>query len=161
MKKILVSEASNCTGCRICEVICALEKGEGCNPEKSRIRIIKSEEAGVDVPAICHHCEDPLCQKACPVEAIVKDPETGAVIVIADTCIGCNECVMVCPYGAISMDNDRGIVMKCDLCQGNPQCVEFCPKGALLYERGDVIHARVRESKHERIVEAVAKSLVI
>lgn len=161
MKKILTCIISNCTGCRICELICALEKGDGCNPAKARIKIIKVEESGTDVPGICQHCEDPPCQDVCPVEAIIRDPDTGAVILMEDVCIGCRACTLVCPYGAITMDVDRGVMIKCDLCQGNPQCVEFCPKGALIYERPDVIDARNREYRHREIMRSFSKTVEI
>jgi carbon-monoxide dehydrogenase iron sulfur subunit len=155
MKKILSFNVSDCTGCRICELVCALEKGEGANPAKSRIVIIKSEESGTDVPGICQHCENPPCQDVCPVEAIRRDPKTEAVILKQDVCIGCRACTLVCPYGAITMDVDRGVMMKCDLCEGRPRCVELCPKGALIYERTDVIDAKNREARHQPIIKSV------
>jgi Fe-S-cluster-containing hydrogenase component 2 len=152
MKKILAFDIEKCTGCRICELVCALEKGEGCNPARARIRIVKSDESGIDVPGICQHCEEPPCQDVCPVEAIVRDPETQAVILRSDVCIGCRACTLVCPYGAITMDPERGVMVKCDLCGGNPRCVEFCPKDALVYERADVLEAKRRDSKHQGII---------
>lgn len=159
MKKILSFNISDCTGCRICEVICSLEKGEGINPAKSRIRIIRSDESGIDVPGICHQCEDPPCKDVCPVEAIRNDPETEAVILKQDVCIGCRACMLVCPYGAITMDAERRVMNKCDLCQGSPKCVEFCPKEALIYERTDVIDARNLEKRHREIIRNFAKSV--
>lgn len=159
MKKILAVNIGDCTGCRICEVICALEKGEGCNPSKARIKVITSEESGIDTPAICQHCKNPPCQDVCPVDAIVRDPQTDAVILREDLCIGCRACTLVCPFGAITTDVDRDVMIKCDLCQGNPQCVEFCPTGALQYERIDVIETRNMEKKHREILEAFSKSL--
>ena len=147
MKKVLAFNIENCTGCRICELICGLEKNNECNPAKSRIKIIKSEESGIDVPLMCQHCEDPPCRDVCPVEAIIKDPETGAVILREDLCIGCRACTLVCPYGVITMDVDRGVMVKCDLCQGNPQCAEICPKGALVFERVDILEARNIEKR--------------
>jgi len=159
MRKILSFNISDCTGCRICELACSLEKGEGANPSKSRIKIIKSEESGVDVPGICQHCENPPCQDVCPVEAIRRDPATEAVLLKQDVCIGCRACTLVCPYGAITMDMDRGVMLKCDLCEGKPQCVELCPKGALIYERTDVVDARNREDRHKEIIKTFTKSI--
>jgi len=161
MKKILSFNIKDCTGCRLCEVICALEKGEGANPAKARIRIIKSEETGVDVPGICQHCENPPCQDVCPVEAIRRDSKTEAVILKQDVCIGCRACTLVCPYGAITMDVERGTMVKCDLCEGKPQCVELCPKGALVYERADVIDARNKEARHQGVIRAFSKTIEV
>ncbi len=156
MKKVLAFDIDKCTGCRICEMVCALEKGEGCNPEKARIKIVRVDEFGLDVPGICQHCEDPPCMDVCPVEAIVRDPETKAVVLRGEVCIGCRACTLVCPYGAISMDQERGVMTKCDLCGGNPQCVEFCPKGALEYDRIDVLEARKRETRYRKILQPMA-----
>jgi len=67
--------------------------------------------------------------EACPVEALERDPHTGAVVPIPEECIGCHACVEACPFGVIQIVSDQ--VVKCDLCQGNPACVAACPTGAL------------------------------
>jgi len=43
---------------------------------------------------------------------------------------------MVCPYGAIKMDLERKVAVKCDLCAGLdvPACVANCPNEALVYK---------------------------
>ena len=68
---------------------------------------------------------------------MTRDPETGAIRHDDDRCVGCWSCVMVCPFGAIRLDHERGKVgSKCDLCegQGTPACVAHCPNEALVYE---------------------------
>jgi len=44
MEYVLTIDPTNCNGCRICESVCALFHEQECNPEKSRIRILVSEE---------------------------------------------------------------------------------------------------------------------
>ncbi|MFH1087817.1 MAG: 4Fe-4S dicluster domain-containing protein [Chloroflexota bacterium] len=40
---------------------------------------------------------------------------------------------VACPLGGIDMDDDTGLAVNCDQCDGKPACVEFCPAGALQY----------------------------
>jgi Fe-S-cluster-containing dehydrogenase component len=56
------------------------------------------KENGLAPP--CRNCEAPLCRQVCPADAVYKDPLTGIVEHNEDRCVGCNMCVMVCPFGA-------------------------------------------------------------
>jgi len=62
------------------------------------------------------------------------DQETGRVIHDAEKCIGCWTCVMVCPFGALTINEDTPL--KCDLCPKLevPACVTNCPNEALTME---------------------------
>ena len=71
--------------------------------------------------------------QACPVEAITKNMETGAMEVNENTCVGCKVCTIACPFGTINYVSDTGKVAKCDLCGGDPKCAEACPTGAITY----------------------------
>ena len=55
------------------------------------------------------------------------------VLVDADKCTACGECVAACPYGMVGQDSD-GIAYKCDYCAGDPACVKECFPGALTFE---------------------------
>ena len=81
--------------------------------------LIKSEEAG--------------CVRACPVEALVRNEETGAIDVDDERCVRCMSCVVACPFGNMLHDEPAGAVVKCDVCGGNPACAMFCPTKALEY----------------------------
>lgn len=70
---------------------------------------------------------------ACPVGAITKNLETGAMEVADDVCIGCKVCTIACPFGTVNYNEDTGKVIKCDLCGGDPQCADACPTGAITY----------------------------
>jgi anaerobic carbon-monoxide dehydrogenase iron sulfur subunit len=158
MKKVLMVDINACNGCRICEVICSLEKEKVAAPTKSRIRILRVDEAGLDVPGACQHCESPPCADVCPMDAITRDPNTEGVVINQDRCIGCRACTFVCPYGVISLDVDKKVMIKCDLCDGEPQCAKYCPKGALIYERADVIDTLRRERSLKLFIRPLLKS---
>ena len=79
----------------------------------------------------CLQCETALCMEVCPTDAIMRDPDTGAVIVNKDFCIGCGICVETCPSGYMNLDYFLQKATKCDLCGGNPVCVQMCMAKAL------------------------------
>jgi anaerobic carbon-monoxide dehydrogenase iron sulfur subunit len=123
---------SKCINCHNCEMACAFRFSEGKLPLSGRA--IKVEVAAErNLPLTCLQCEEAACVKVCPARAIIRNEVTGALEVYADRCIGCQQCVAVCPFGHIGMDARRGIALKCDLCYGNPTCAMFCPTKALEY----------------------------
>jgi len=158
MKKILMVNEKECSGCRICELVCSLSHEGECNPLKSRIRVVKIDEEGIDMPCVCLHCEIPLCRDVCPVGAIVRDSDTGAILIKEDLCIGCRACTLVCPFGALTMDTSLGVMLKCDLCDGDPKCVKYCLSNALVYERSNVINNLRQNSYVQNLVKPLLKS---
>jgi len=48
----------------------------------------------------------------------------------AERCESCGACVEICPFGALSMENDLALV-DADRCMGCGVCVANCPQGAL------------------------------
>ena len=83
MSKVILIHPEKCSGCQMCEVSCSLRNMKECNPERSRIRAIKSEENGQlqFIPSTCMQCETAMCELVCPVNAISRDPQTGARII--------------------------------------------------------------------------------
>jgi carbon-monoxide dehydrogenase iron sulfur subunit len=119
-------------------------KEKSFNYKKSRIRLAKNEEEGIDVPLLCKVCDDAPCIEICPTQAIVRDPSTRAIVVFEEQCIGCNLCGEVCPIGAISIGLGKSVATVCDQCRGEPLCVRYCPTEALVYEEPDVVASRRR-----------------
>ncbi len=119
-----------CSGCRICELTCAIEHFQVVNPKKSAIRVVATyPHPVVRMPVVCSQCKVPLCAGACPVEALRHDGEI--VRLEKELCISCLKCLEACPFGAMYAHDDLDQPIKCDLCGGQPRCVERCPKGAL------------------------------
>ena len=132
MSKKLAVIPELCSGCKICELVCALEHFGVNNPKKSAVRVVVTyPHPVVRMPVVCSQCKVPVCADACPVGALAR--ADGVVRLDKETCISCMKCVDACPFGAVFAHEDVAHPIKCDLCGGRPQCVERCPKGALRF----------------------------
>ncbi len=129
----LAIHPDKCTGCRICEVFCSFKKHEQVQPSRSRITVVRGDQAGRFVPFTCQQCQRPLCAEVCPVRAIAREESTGAMLVDQARCLGCKMCVLACPFGGMVWDGELGQPAKCDLCGGEPECAHMCPTGAIQY----------------------------
>jgi carbon-monoxide dehydrogenase iron sulfur subunit len=132
MAKRLIVDPDKCTTCRLCELVCSQRHGGAYQPSRANIQVRIDADEAFYFPMVCLQCDDAPCIDACPTEALVRDPNTNAVVVVTDNCTECGECETACPYGAIRLW--EGVAHKCDLCGGDPECVRFCPPGALRYE---------------------------
>jgi len=132
-----------CVGCQACEIACKQENNINVGPRWIRICKEVSKEAGgklrMDFSMIqCRHCTKPLCREACPVDAIIVRDD-GIVLIDAQLCTGCNQCIDACPFGAPQSNPETGLVEMCTMCvhridKGlDPACVQTCPYGALRY----------------------------
>ena len=158
MAKALQINHEKCTGCRLCELVCAVGHDGISNPIRSRIRVMKWEQEGVYIPMACQQCKDAPCLHGCPVGAISRDDTNALVTVDHEVCIGCRTCVSVCPFGGMSYNHIDNKVIKCDLCDGDPQCVRFCDVKAVEFvEAADVSISKKREAA-ERLYTADKKA---
>ena len=146
MNRAIFTVIERCVGCKSCEIACALAHSHSkvlatAREESPRPRPrVRVEPAGpYTFPSRCVHCEDAACITACPMGAMTRNSETGAVTVNPDRCVGCWMCVTVCPFGGVSADPATNKAHKCDLCpervaQGlEPACVSACATGALVF----------------------------
>jgi len=134
-------DLDSCTGCKACVVACHSLNGLDATESWRDVGMITggSSVAPVQqtVTTACHHCADPACMDGCPTLAYEKDEETGIVRHLDDQCIGCQYCVLKCPYDVPKYNKALGIVRKCDMCYGRlkkgeaPACVQSCPSGAI------------------------------
>ena len=131
MAKMLAVIPENCSGCRMCELVCAIHHFGVNNPKKAAIRVLVTyPQPVVRTPIVCSQCKAPIRAEACPVGALRR--VDGVVQLDAQTCVACMKCVSACPFGAIYAHEDARTPIKCDLCDGAPRCVEVCPKNALM-----------------------------
>ena len=134
--KLLHIYPQKCIGCRTCEMTCAFSHPVEGQPGTSRIRIASDPQGrpGFSKMTICLQCEDAGCVAACPANALWRDPATGAIYHKTDRCIGCQSCVLACPFGNMHWEEATNHPVKCDLCGGDPKCAKFCPSGALVFK---------------------------
>ena len=151
MAKVLIAEYENCTGCGLCIMICPFRHTREFNPSKSRRRLLRVPSEGILIPNACYQCVSPApCEEACPVEAIVRNNETGALVVDYDLCTECEACIEGCPYGNMLQDPETGAVIKCDFCGGDPECVKYCAYDVLRFvDADDASLARIEAIKEE------------
>ena len=176
----MVLDLDRCVGCYSCSVACKTENG---TPEGVWYAPVYEKEFGhypttkrLFIPALCMHCEDPLCRKACPTGAIRKRDD-GVVLVDQTVCCGTRACVAACPYGALNyvesvggefgpdligleeamVKTVPGTVQKCTFCvhridAGNfePACVQTCPTQCRIFGDLDDPESRVSRLIRER-----------
>lgn len=132
----LTVDASRCSGCRDCEMVCTLAHEGLSAPSLARLTV-RHDPFADDHPEVfvCPQCRGPECVLACPRGAISADERTGARVVEPDLCDGCGLCVKACHLGMIWVDADTRIARKCDLCDGEPQCVLHCPQNVIAYRK--------------------------
>src|SRR4029453_18536902 len=134
-------DLDQCSGCKACVTACHSLNGLDDDETWRSVGRLASTDWGAPlrqvVTTTCHHCVDPACLNGCPVLAYDKDPRTGIVHHLDDQCIGCQYCVLKCPYDVPKYSERRGIVRKCDMCASRlavneaPACVQACPSEAI------------------------------
>ncbi len=138
----IVTDLDRCVGCLACSVACKVVNGVPVGNfwnKTLRIGPHPKEGGSGQYPDVemyflnvqCQHCENPECVSVCPTEASHKTSD-GTVQIDKSRCIGCQFCVMACPYGVRYLNEEERVVEKCTLCeqkiaQGElPQCVSQC-----------------------------------
>jgi NAD-dependent dihydropyrimidine dehydrogenase PreA subunit len=49
----------------------------------------------------------------------------------AEKCVGCGECVDVCPVEVYELQDEKSVPVNADECIGCESCVEACPQEAI------------------------------
>jgi Fe-S-cluster-containing dehydrogenase component len=129
---------SRCIGCQACVQAC-----EECDTHRGRslihLETIGRRDSVQTAPQVCMHCEDPVCARVCPADAIKQTPDGVVQSSLKPRCIGCSNCVLACPFGVPKYFGDVDQMMKCDMCYDRtstgrrPMCATVCPSQALAF----------------------------
>jgi formate dehydrogenase iron-sulfur subunit len=175
VEKVMLIDVSKCIGCRGCQIACkqwnqlpagqTMNTGTYQNPPDLQantwtlVRFREVSDKEEDVKWLfwkdgCMHCTDATCVKLCPAGARVH-LDYGAVGTNNEKCIGCQSCVVACPFGKPRYSEEANKVYKCNLCTDrvyndlSPACVKACPTGALKFgEKGEML-----KSAYQRVKE--------
>lgn len=141
-------DLDRCSGCKACVTAChnlnGLDDQEAWRDVGLLIGGTSALPVLQHVTTACHHCLEPACLTACPVNAYEKNRLTGIVNHLDDQCFGCQYCTLACPYDVPKYHKSKGIVRKCDMCSARlevgeaPACVQACPSRAIAIRVVDV-----------------------
>lgn len=137
----IITDLNLCVGCHACTVACKAANGVEIGAYWNKVVRVgpnpKFEGAHFPdvemyfLPVGCQHCENPECVKVCPTGASQKMAD-GTVQIDKSKCIGCQFCVMACPYEVRYLNSTERVIEKCTLCEQRtsqgmlPACVEQC-----------------------------------
>lgn len=158
--KILVIHPEKCTGCRICELVCAYKHYRVNNPKKAAIRVTQLfPKPAANVPIVCKQCKRAPCITKCSelkFHALYKD-DMNVTLVDAEKCAGDWACAEACPFSAVYLHPDIETPIICDLCGGDPECVRNCPTKAIEFVTPTVAHQNKRTKLATKIASRKKK----
>jgi formate dehydrogenase iron-sulfur subunit len=144
-QKGLLIDITRCIGCNECSKRCKEVNGlpeevdEKLTSDTWTFVAHKADE--VHVRQLCRHCDEPACASVCPVGALHKTEEHGAIVYDKSICLGCRYCMIACPFDVPTFEwhSYDPRIRKCILCEPRlregkiPGCAEACPTDATLY----------------------------
>ncbi|WP_024441432.1 4Fe-4S dicluster domain-containing protein [Mycobacterium sp. UM_WGJ] len=132
---------------------------DGAPPDTDQFRWLMASD-------VCKHCTHAGCLDVCPTGSLFRT-EFGTVVVQADVCNGCGNCVPACPFGVIERRTDgtaapktgrdptpvpnTGVAQKCTLCYDRlvdgqtPACAQTCPTESIRFGDHDDLVQRARQ----------------
>ncbi len=87
-------------------------------------------------------------EKSCRVAAMTSEGDKACRY----ACVGYGDCVHVCPFGALSMSDDRLVIVDEDKCTGCGRCVRECPKNVIRIEPHYKVQVKCRALEKGKIV---------
>ncbi len=170
VSKFVLADPNVCIGCQTCMAACLSKHRRPGDIGRPRLNLVTTLR--VSAPIACHHCDNAPCANVCPVGALYFDD--GRVAIRQDRCIGCFNCEMACPFGAIdivgknetrSLEDlrfaNKPFPVKCDLCYdraGGPACVEACPTKGLRLVDADYRDEAMRAKRRAAALSEVGVS---
>ncbi|MEP6755478.1 MAG: 4Fe-4S dicluster domain-containing protein [Chthonomonadales bacterium] len=138
MENYFIIDPARCIGCQSCVHACG-ECGTHRGVSMIHLEFIDRAETVQTTPQICMHCENPTCAQVCPADAIKQNADGVVQTSLKPRCIGCQNCVLACPFGVPKYLAEADQMMKCDMCYDRtsvgkrPLCATVCPSEALYF----------------------------
>jgi Fe-S-cluster-containing dehydrogenase component len=136
-KRLSVIDVDRCVGCQACMFACVRRLGHG-GLDETCIHI--QSAGGIRkgfVVIVCRACHNAPCARVCPTDALVFR-EGGGVKLKPDLCIGCENCVEICPFGAVFWDSRAKKPQICVYCG---YCAPYCPYDVLALEEIEAVRS--------------------
>ncbi len=181
MRLGMVTDLKRCIGCESCVIACKAENATP--PDIFWAKVMEREEGKyptvhkIFLPVRCNHCLKAPCVEVCPTGASSHRAEDNLVLIDQEKCIGCQSCMIACPYEARYLwenghgyygdsltpyevqgyqKHRAGTVQKCDFCSDrisnglDPACVQTCPTKALAFGDLDDSNSEVSLLRRQR-----------
>ncbi len=149
-------DPNRCIGCQACVQACS-ECDTHRGSSMIHLEYVDRAHSVQTAPVVCMHCESPTCAEVCPADAIKRTEDGVVQSARKPRCIGCNNCVLACPFGVPKMSTDLKLMMKCDMCYDRtsvgkkPMCATVCPSEALFFgTRAEIEARRTRSTPSNR-----------
>ena len=176
----LYVDLKRCIGCNACSLACKQENNvpvETPNVTPKQIKVPVGERwisvFGAEresypsariqtLPIMCQQCAASPCKATCDslgYRAIVRRPD-GILYVDPTRCVGCQKCIPVCPYHAMTFNLEKtnklgtaGVAEKCHFCMHRldagllPACVITCQGITLEYGNFSALQAKYPGAK--------------
>lgn len=145
-RKFVIADPATCIGCKTCMAACFHRHDVPNDVAVPRLTLVTTRT--ISAPVGCHHCAEAPCVDACPTGCLFTDaPEH--VGVHPDKCIGCRNCVLACPYGAVEIVTEK--------LPPEPEAASGTEAAAASAQDDKGARARARAKKRKRTKSTVVK----
>lgn len=144
-RKFVIADPATCIGCKTCMAACFHRHDVPNDVAVPRLTLVTTRT--ISAPVGCHHCAEAPCVDACPTGCLFTDDEH--VGVHPDKCIGCRNCVLACPYGAVEIVTEK--------LPPEPEAASGTEAAAASAQDDKGARARARAKKRKRTKSTVVK----
>ena len=96
------------------------------------VYIVGSCQGPKDIPDSIAQAGAAASRILATIAQVEVEVEVTTAVVNEDLCCGCQTCIKVCPYGAVSFDEEKKVSTVNEvLCKGCGTCGSTCPTGAI------------------------------